>query len=92
MSSSSAPAAVAEQAEREKLKSALRDEQEEAVFLNSTQVRQRYGGISDMTRWRWLNDENLGFPRPIVINRRRLFPLSALLAFEAGKASEGEGA
>ena len=61
-------------------------------LLTAAQVRQRFGNISDMTLWRWLNDESLAFPRPIVVNRRRLFPLSALLAFEARKASEGEAA
>lgn len=34
-------------------------------------VRSLCGGISDMTLWRWLDDDALGFPRPIYIARRR---------------------
>jgi predicted DNA-binding transcriptional regulator AlpA len=40
-------------------------------LLNSTQVRQIFGGISDMSLWRWVKDENLGFPPPVYIQRRR---------------------
>lgn len=29
------------------------------------------GGVSDMTLWRWLNDDALAFPRPVYIGRRR---------------------
>jgi predicted DNA-binding transcriptional regulator AlpA len=31
------------------------------------------GGISDMSLWRWLNDPDLAFPRPVVIQRRRFW-------------------
>jgi hypothetical protein len=42
------------------------------VYRKSAQVRARYGGVSDMTLWRWLHDEQLGFPQPIRINGRAL--------------------
>ena len=42
-------------------------------FLTAGQVRERFGGISDMTLWRWLHDDSLAFPKPMVVNRRRLF-------------------
>jgi len=42
-------------------------------YLTAAQVRARFGGISDMTLWRWIRDERLGFPAPIVIQRRRFF-------------------
>ena len=29
------------------------------------------GGISDMTLWRWLDNSEMNFPRPIYIGRRR---------------------
>ena len=41
--------------------------------LNSKQVRDILGGISDMSLWRFLHDKHLNFPKPIYINRRRLW-------------------
>jgi len=52
-------------------------------FLTATQVRQRFGGISDMTLWRWMHDERVGFPRPTVINRRRYFRESDIAEFQS---------
>ncbi len=51
-------------------------------FLTAPQVRQRFAGISDMTLWRWMHDERMGFPKPVVINRRRYFRLTDIEAFE----------
>ncbi len=53
-----------------------------AVYLTAPQTKARYGGISDMTLWRWLTDPDLGFPQPLVINRRRLFSLEELEDFD----------
>ena len=39
----------------------------ETVYLNAAQVRSRYGGMSDMALWRWLQDDDLGFPKPFRI-------------------------
>ena len=33
------------------------------LTLAPRRCARRYGGISDMTLWRWLTDEQLGFPR-----------------------------
>ena len=44
---------------------------EATTYLNAAQVRTRYGGVSDMALWRWLQDDALGFPKPFRINRRR---------------------
>jgi len=52
------------------------------VYLKATQVRERYGGISDMTLWRWLRDKELGFPRPRRINRVRYWNDSELTEWE----------
>ena len=54
----------------------------QSKYLTANQVRARFGGISDMSLWRWLNNEQLGFPRPLVINRRRFFRLDQIEAFE----------
>ena len=51
--------------------------------LTATQVRDRLGGISDMTLWRWLQDEGLGFPKPAVIKRRRYFLEADIEKWEA---------
>lgn len=54
-----------------------------AKYLTAAMVRDRLGGISDMTLWRWLHDDSLQFPQPVVINRRRFFALDQIEEFEA---------
>jgi predicted DNA-binding transcriptional regulator AlpA len=44
-------------------------------------VRHLCGGISDMTLWRWLNDDNLDFPRPIYIGKRRYWKEADVIAW-----------
>ena len=60
-------------------------------LLPATPVRARYG-VSDMTIFRWLNDEKLGFPKPIRINGRRYWRLAELQAFEDRQSSKQEAA
>jgi predicted DNA-binding transcriptional regulator AlpA len=57
------------------------------TYRNSGQVRARYGGVSDMTLWRWLHDEDLEFPQPIRINGRRFWSEEALTAWESSHAA-----
>ena len=40
-------------------------------LMTAAQVRACLGGVSDMTIWRWLEDEQMDFPRPIYIRRNR---------------------
>lgn len=40
-------------------------------LLNAPSVRERLGGISDMTLYRHLNNPDLSFPKPLYINTRR---------------------
>ena len=61
-------------------------------YLTATQVRQRFGAISDMTLWRWMRDERLGFPAPVLINRRRYFPVSDIAAFQERHAARQSAA
>jgi predicted DNA-binding transcriptional regulator AlpA len=56
-------------------------------YITSRQLRARYGGVSEMTIWRWLHDPRLNFPKPIVINRRRLWELSLLEKWEQTRAA-----
>jgi predicted DNA-binding transcriptional regulator AlpA len=54
----------------------------DTTYLSAGQVRRRYGGISEMTLWRWLQDEALAFPAPEWIRRRRFWREDRLLAWE----------
>ena len=55
-------------------------------YLPGRQVRDRYN-VSDMTLWRWLRSPDLKFPPPVVINRRRYWPVEELEAWERSRAS-----
>jgi hypothetical protein len=61
------------------------------IYLNAAQVRTRYGGMSDMALWRWLQDETLGFPKPLVINNRRFWLAAALTDWERKRGPDGSG-
>ena len=50
-------------------------------LLTAAAVKARCGGISDMTLWRWTRDEELGFPKPIKIQRIRYWSELALEAW-----------
>jgi predicted DNA-binding transcriptional regulator AlpA len=59
-----------------------------AVYLTAAQVRSRYGGVSDMSLWRWLHDEQLGFPKPVWIQNRRFWKASDLAAWDETRPSQ----
>jgi hypothetical protein len=56
------------------------------TYLPASKVKKRYG-VTDMTLWRWLRDPKLGFPAPMIINRRRFWSTAALEQFERARAS-----
>lgn len=58
------------------------------VYLSSKQVSERYGNTTSMSLWRWLNDADMRFPKPLVIRRRRFWKLSELVAWEKKRAVE----
>lgn len=60
------------------------------IFLTAAQTRARYGNASDMWIWRRLHDQS-GFPKPMTINRRRLWKLSELEAWERAQVSPPAG-
>ncbi len=60
----------------------------QSEYLPAPAVQARYA-ISDMTLWRWLRNPELSFPRPIVINRRRLFSRAELETWERGRVRTG---
>ena len=43
----------------------------EHKLISAATVRDLCGGVSDMTLWRWLNDPDMSFPKPIYIQKRR---------------------
>lgn len=51
------------------------------VLVNSSTAAQRYG-IGKKTLQRWVHDEALNFPRPIVIGNKWYFKIASLEAWE----------
>jgi hypothetical protein len=56
------------------------------IYLNSRQLRQRYGDASAMWVHRRLKNDPR-FPRPIIVAKRRFWKLSALIAWERQAAA-----
>lgn len=42
-------------------------------YLRAKAVRARYGGLGEMTLWRWLEDPESKFPKPFKINGVRFW-------------------
>ena len=53
-------------------------------YLPTGAVCKRYK-ICDRTIDRWAADERVGFPKPLVINNRRYWPLLSLQEFERSR-------
>jgi predicted DNA-binding transcriptional regulator AlpA len=59
------------------------------LYLIARQVRDRYGGISDMSLWRWLHDGSVNFPSPrFRVHKRRYWLLADIEAWEAKTREE----
>jgi predicted DNA-binding transcriptional regulator AlpA len=61
----------------------------ESNYLTGPQVQARYN-ISSMTFWRWMKDEEMKFPRPVVIRRRNYFREDEIVAWERNRAANRE--
>ena len=61
------------------------------VFLSSTNVRRRYGDVSDMWIWRRLSDDS-GFPTPLIIAGRRYWKMSELICWENAQEESTQAA
>ena len=61
------------------------------VFLNSKQVRARYGGVSAMWLHRREHDGS-NFPKCVVIAGRKMWRLSELETWERGLATKSDQA
>ncbi|MBX5148464.1 helix-turn-helix transcriptional regulator [Rhizobium lentis] len=65
----------------------MKQEQISPQYLTGKQVANRYQ-ITAISLYRWERDERLGFPQPMVINRRKLFKVDDLVAWERERAKE----
>lgn len=58
-------------------------ETKDTVYLNSRQVRDRYGGVSEMWIERRLKDPASEFPKPaLIVGGRRFWTVVSLVAWE----------
>jgi predicted DNA-binding transcriptional regulator AlpA len=60
---------------------------DQQTYLPTAAVRARYG-VSDMSLWRWLHNEALGFPHPMRIQGRRFWKLAELESWEASRKKQ----
>lgn len=60
-------------------------------YLRAAAVRARYGDISDMTLWRWLNSPKSTFPRPIYFGRHRFWGVEDLDVYDRACAARYAG-
>ena len=50
-------------------------------LITAAAVRDLCGGVSEMSLWRWLQDDAMAFPKPVVIARRRYWREAEVLAW-----------
>lgn len=50
-------------------------------LLPSSAVKELFGGISNMTLWRWETDSELGFPEPVRVRTRKFWKAAELREF-----------
>lgn len=50
-------------------------------LISSKRVRALFDDVSEMTLWRWQNDPDLGFPKPIFVHRRKYWRESEIIDF-----------
>lgn len=59
-------------------------------MLTANAVKARNNNISNPTLYRWERDPDLGFPKPVVIRRRKFYFEDELEAWEARQAAARE--
>lgn len=52
-------------------------------WVRAALVRDRYGQISEQTLWRWVNDPESDFPKPVVRQGVRFWDEASLDAYDA---------
>lgn len=58
----------------------------QSEFVTSNYIITRYR-ITAMTLWRWIKSDNVNFPKPIYINKRRYFRIDDVMKWEAERES-----
>jgi hypothetical protein len=61
---------------------------EEDRYINSAQLRQMFGGISEMTVWRWERLAEDPLPEAVWINGRKYRSLAELRAWRKRRAKQ----
>jgi predicted DNA-binding transcriptional regulator AlpA len=56
-----------------------------SAFLPARRTWERYG-VTSMTLHRWLRDDRLDFPKPMLIGRMRFWRIADLEVWEASRA------
>jgi predicted DNA-binding transcriptional regulator AlpA len=60
---------------------------EQSVYIPTRQLRDRYGGVSQMWIERRMADDP-AFPKPVYFGARRYWPIAALEAWERSSATK----
>lgn len=55
-------------------------------FLTANDIAARYR-VSKMTLWRWIKSEEVNFPKPIYINKRRYFRIADIAKWESERGN-----
>lgn len=63
--------------------------EEQDVYLTTTKVRKRFGGLTSTTIQRWVRDPELAFPQPLVVGRRWYFKLKEIEQWEEKRRQMG---
>lgn len=61
-----------------------------STLLPAKMVCELLGGITTMTLYRWINNPELNFPAPVVINRLRYWRQEDIADFQA-RSSKADG-
>lgn len=61
---------------------------EDDQMVGTKTVRERYNNACSRTVDRWINDPELGFPKPTMINGRRYWRLGELRQWERARAAD----
>ena len=57
------------------------------TYLTAAQVQARFQ-ISPTTLWRWTNDDELAFPKPLKVKRRKLFEEEKIVTWEQQRSGQ----
>jgi predicted DNA-binding transcriptional regulator AlpA len=56
--------------------------EERDVYLTAVKVRKRFGDIAPVTLYRWIEDPEIAFPKPLKVGGRRFFKLKEIEEWE----------